>query len=155
MFQMVFVLISTVFVKTIVVHKKFHQWCPKVEGRGLRHFWTLSKRNLLFWGGQGGVSSFTHKVYGKYLQLTSPGSGQTVILTPSITGCPRWYLEQTLDCLALTRRKGKPTLFITITCNVNWKEIRDSLHPGETAFDRPDICARVFKKKSTCCSMKL
>ena len=28
-----------------------------------------------------------------------------------------------------------------------WKEIQDALHPGQTAFDRAELCARVFKQK--------
>ena len=35
-----------------------------------------------------------------------------------------------------------------MTCNPEWKEIQDALNPGETAFDRPDICTRVFKLKN-------
>ena len=49
--------------------------------------------------------------------------------------------------MALVRRFGKPTLFITVTCNIQWPDIQESLYPGETAYDRPDICARVFKRK--------
>ena len=74
-------------------------------------------------------------------------SGNRIILAPSITGSPRWYVERTQDALALVARRGKPTLFITVTCNIKWPEIQESLYPGETAFDRPDICARVFKRK--------
>ena len=35
-----------------------------------------------------------------------------------------------------------------MTCNTNWPEVQESLSPGESPFDRPDICARVFKLKS-------
>ena len=31
-----------------------------------------------------------------------------------------------------------------MTCNPNWREIRDNLLAGPQASDRPDICARVF-----------
>lgn len=30
-----------------------------------------------------------------------------------------------------------------------WPEIQDSLEDGEVAFDRPDLCARVFRAKLT------
>ncbi|XP_021713446.1 uncharacterized protein LOC110681600 [Chenopodium quinoa] len=49
--------------------------------------------------------------------------------------------------MALVQRYGKPDLFITITCNANWPEIKSELAPGEVAQDRPDIVARIFRAK--------
>ena len=43
---------------------------------------------------------------------------------------------------------GKPDLFITMTCNPKWTEITDNLRFTESAADRPDLTARVFKMKS-------
>ena len=31
--------------------------------------------------------------------------------------------------------------------NANWPEITSNLLPGQTAYDRPDLCCRVFKTK--------
>ena len=46
------------------------------------------------------------------------------------------------------KKFGYPDLFITITCNVNWSEIREFvLAKGLSALDRPDIVCRVFKMK--------
>ena len=49
--------------------------------------------------------------------------------------------------MAIIRHCGKPDLFITFTCNPKWREITENLLPGQTAQDRPDIVARVFKLK--------
>ena len=49
--------------------------------------------------------------------------------------------------MAIVRRYGKPHLFITFTCNVQWPEIQSSLFEGQTANDRPDIICRVFRLK--------
>ena len=51
------------------------------------------------------------------------------------------------DAMAVVRKYGKPDLFITITCNPTWKEIKEELLPGQKAEDRPDITSRVFKLK--------
>ena len=75
-------------------------------------------------------------------------AGKTVILPPTITGSPRWYVERYQDAMCIVRNEGKPDIFLTFTCNTNWPEIKESLHDGECAFDRPDICARVFKQKA-------
>lgn len=51
------------------------------------------------------------------------------------------------DCMALVKKFGKPDLFVTMTTNPKWDEIQKALYPGQTAQDRPDIVARVFKIK--------
>ena len=76
-----------------------------------------------------------------------PNAGKVIILPPSVTGSPRWYVEQLQDALAIVRQYGKPTVFLTLTCNPEWSEITDSLEDGERWSDRPDIVARVFRAK--------
>ena len=49
--------------------------------------------------------------------------------------------------MAVVRLHGKPDLFVTFTCNTKWPEITRSLLPHQTANDRPDLIARVFKLK--------
>ena len=71
-----------------------------------------------------------------------------VYLPSSFMGSPRMQRKLIADGLAVVRRLGKPTYFITITCNPNWPEIRD--HPemhGQSACDRPDLTCRVFRAK--------
>ena len=51
------------------------------------------------------------------------------------------------DGMAAVQKKGKPSFFVTMTCNPRWHEIKRELEPGEAAHDRPDLCARVFKMK--------
>ena len=52
------------------------------------------------------------------------------------------------DMLAVTTQLGHPDIFLTMTCNPKWPEITRQLKPGQTAADRPDLCARVFNMKS-------
>ena len=42
---------------------------------------------------------------------------------------------------------GKPDLFLTVTCNPTWEEIKANLKPWETAANRPDIICRIFALK--------
>ena len=49
--------------------------------------------------------------------------------------------------MALVREFGFPDYFITMTANPAWPEIRENLRPWESAADRPDLVARVFKMK--------
>ena len=49
--------------------------------------------------------------------------------------------------MSLVQKFGKLDLFITMTCNLGWEEIENELLPTQTAQDRPDLLARVFKLK--------
>ena len=51
------------------------------------------------------------------------------------------------DAMAICKEFGKPTYFITFTANPNWSEVRNSLLPGQSPADRPDLIARVFNLK--------
>jgi len=69
------------------------------------------------------------------------------ILPSSFIGSPRWYNSKFQDGMAIVRHFGKPTLFITMTTNPNWLEIKEGLSLGQYPQDRPDLVARVFKLK--------
>ncbi|RCN49553.1 hypothetical protein ANCCAN_04325 [Ancylostoma caninum] len=73
--------------------------------------------------------------------------GRNIILPASYTGSPRDMIAKYQDAMSIVARYGKPDLFITMTCNPQWKEIQESLFPGQAPSDRPDIVARVFKLK--------
>ena len=49
--------------------------------------------------------------------------------------------------MAIVRKFGKPTLFVTFTCNAQCEEILSELEPHQTAAERSDIAATVFKMK--------
>ena len=73
--------------------------------------------------------------------------GRKTVLNSSFVGSKRWYNSEFQDAMAICREFRKPDYFITFTCNPNWTEITQNLRPGETAQDRPDIVARLFKLK--------
>ena len=55
--------------------------------------------------------------------------------------------QEYLDSIGLYQCYGHPHGFATMTCNLNWHEIQEILKDGETALDRPDLVAHVFKLK--------
>lgn len=73
--------------------------------------------------------------------------GQRIVLPSSYTGGPRYMKQCLQDALTLARYHKKIDLFITATCNPSWPEITRELLPGQTAADRPELIARVFKMK--------
>lgn len=80
-------------------------------------------------------------------QTTLGGIGRRVVLPSSFTGGPRYMHQLYQDSMAIARKKGKPDLFITFTCNPKWEEINNALLPGQSAHDRPDLTSRVFYQK--------
>ena len=73
--------------------------------------------------------------------------GQSMILPSSYSGGPRFMSKLYQDPMAIVRKLGKPSLFITFTANPDLIEITRELLPGQSANDRPDIVARVFNLK--------
>ena len=73
--------------------------------------------------------------------------GKMIVLPSTFVGSPRYMMQNYQDAMAVVRSTGKPDLFITMTCNPNWREIQDNLLPGQQPYDRPDICAFHLKKE--------
>ncbi|XP_020265198.1 uncharacterized protein LOC109840825 [Asparagus officinalis] len=75
--------------------------------------------------------------------------GKRIILPSSFTGGNRYMTQNYQDAIALCRVLGNPDLFITITANPKWQEIKYALDEigGQRPDERPDIVARVFKIK--------
>ncbi|PWZ39015.1 Beta-adaptin-like protein C [Zea mays] len=73
--------------------------------------------------------------------------GKRTVLSPSFIGGPRDMRRRYMDAMALVWKFGKPDIFLTMTCNPNWDEIRTELLPGQTPQDRSDLVVRVFHAK--------
>jgi len=70
------------------------------------------------------------------------------VLPSSFTGGMRYMFNNCQDVMAICKRFSYPDLFIIITRNVLWPEIRDALKPKVLSLsDRLDIVCRVFKIK--------
>ncbi|KAH1035115.1 hypothetical protein GYH30_055197, partial [Glycine max] len=74
--------------------------------------------------------------------------GKRVILPSTFVGSPRYMDQLYFDGMAICSHVGFPNLFITLTCNPNWPEIRRLLSPLNLKMpDRPDIVSRIFRLK--------
>ena len=52
-----------------------------------------------------------------------------------------------MESLAIVRNRGKPHLFITMTCNPNHPQILKALPHRASPNNRPDIVLRVFRQQ--------
>jgi len=77
----------------------------------------------------------------------SEEKGEKTFLSQSMHGSRRHLRSLAKNALALVSEYGRPSLFITLTCNPYWPEIIEQLLPGQTAFDRGDIVCQVFYRK--------
>ncbi|XP_016506237.1 uncharacterized protein LOC107824026 [Nicotiana tabacum] len=84
------------------------------------------------------------------LRLGEREASKTVkqnFLPTSFTGGPRDMRQRYMDAIALVQHFGKPDIFLTMTCNPSWPEIKQHLLPTNETQNRPDLISRVFKAK--------
>nr|XP_027108912.1 uncharacterized protein LOC113728748 [Coffea arabica] len=68
--------------------------------------------------------------------------GRRIYLPASFIGGPRDMKRRYMDTMTLVQRYGKPDIFLTMTCNPAWPEIKKHLSDREEAHNRPDVTAR-------------
>ena len=73
--------------------------------------------------------------------------GERIILPSSYLGGPRDMHQRYLDGMAIARHFKKIDIFLTMTANPTWPELKRELLPQQTVVDRPDLVARVFQLK--------
>ena len=76
--------------------------------------------------------------------------GNLFILPATYTGSPRYMQQHYQDAMAIVRNIGRTDLFITMTCNPKWKELKEVLKKfpiGTTSIDIPNITVRLFHTK--------
>ncbi|KAM3203545.1 hypothetical protein P3L10_031171 [Capsicum annuum] len=73
--------------------------------------------------------------------------GKQMFLSITFMGGPRDMRRRYLDAIALVQHFKKPNLFLTMTCNPTWLEIKEHLLPTDEAQNRPDLISRVFRAK--------
>jgi len=56
-----------------------------------------------------------------------------------------WVSEHVADSLALCREFGRQPLFITVTTNPHWPEIKECVYLGQNASDQPGVVAGAVK----------
>jgi len=70
-----------------------------------------------------------------------------VYLPASVPGSFRYQQRFFHDAIYIASRMGNPHLFITMTANPQWPEVRQLLRPGEAASSRLDAIARAFSAR--------
>ncbi len=73
--------------------------------------------------------------------------GKRTILPSSFSGGTRFMQQLCQDALAINRYFGGGDLFITMTANPHWPEIKDALLFNQAPSTRPDLITRVFHAK--------
>ena len=73
--------------------------------------------------------------------------GTRFILPSSFTGSTHHMQQLLQDALAINRYYGGGDLFIIMTANPSWPEIKSALFEGQSPSDQPDLVICVFKLK--------
>lgn len=112
------------------------------QGRKLKYEQKRTARNRLV--NRAGVQRVAQEQAGQDVPAAAVGKP---FHSSSFTGSPAYYSKNKRKALAVLARTGRPSYFITMTCNPRWTEITDALLPGQQWNDRPDLVDRVFKLK--------
>ncbi|KAJ7568854.1 hypothetical protein O6H91_01G050600 [Diphasiastrum complanatum] len=83
----------------------------------------------------------------EYVSHSSSDIGTRVVLPSSYIGSPHHMHHQYQDAMAIIREFSSPDLFIMMTVNPNWLEVRRELRFQQKAADKPDLVSRVFSMK--------
>ena len=62
-------------------------------------------------------------------------------------GSRRDLTQRYEDAMAIVLKDGKPDIFLTMTCNPSWHEIKSKLGTSQIPQDRPDLLTRIFRAK--------
>jgi hypothetical protein len=65
--------------------------------------------------------------------------GKCTLMGTSFIVGPRDMRRRYMDAMALVRKYGRPDIFLTMTCNPNWDEIRRELYPGSSGSRYPGL----------------
>jgi hypothetical protein len=79
----------------------------------------------------------------KSLENENDPSGKKVVLPSSFIGSPCAMSQLYQDAMAIRRVFGAPSLFITMTANPNWPEVRNVIPKGDNAEDHPTEMVRI------------
>ncbi|XP_075108682.1 uncharacterized protein LOC107781498 [Nicotiana tabacum] len=73
--------------------------------------------------------------------------GKKTFLPITFIGGPRDMRRRYMNAIALVQYFGKPDIFITMTCNPSWPEIKEHLSLADEVHNGPDLVSRVFRAK--------
>ncbi|XP_074376909.1 uncharacterized protein LOC141718427 [Apium graveolens] len=92
-------------------------------------------------------STLAKKVVNGGTDATNVGKG--FVLPANFLRSKRYMQQNFQDALAVCRVVGHPDIFLTMTCNSQWTEIKEMMNslPGCSARDSLDIIAHVFHLK--------
>jgi len=93
-------------------------------------------------------SSFQEKI--RHYVVNSRGKPPLpgkVFLPASVPGSPMQLQKFYHDALHISAVEGNPHLFITLTANAHWPEVKRLCRPNENPLTRLDVIARVFVSK--------
>lgn len=72
-----------------------------------------------------------------------PKIGEKSFLGDGHHGSARHLSKLAMNALTIVSELGRPTFFLTLTCNHMWPEVQCRLFPGQSAFDREDVIDQV------------
>ena len=131
------------YLRSVMLNEPNYWKSGKLAHQHVLDTWCRNEQRLIkVWRSpavQDRIRAFVARIYG-----SATLSNSKIFLPASVPGSFRYQQRFFHDTLYIASRLGNPHLFITMTANTHWPEVRAALRPGETANDRLDVIARAF-----------
>lgn len=133
------------YLRSVMLYERYFWHSSRLAQQYLLDMWCRNEQTMVkFW-----MQPMFQQKLRHYMTIVQGRavSEHKVFMPSSFPGTYRYSQRNYHDALFISSEGGNPHLFLTMTANPHWPEIRCLLPANQTASDRPDIIARVFSCK--------
>jgi len=132
------------YVRSVMFHEPYFWTCGRLTQQYLLDNWSRTlQKNMRFWSSKAFQEKLSRHISNFRGKDPLPGK----IFMPSIPGSPLYLQRFYHDALHISAVEGNPHLFITMTANPQWEEVKKLCRDYEDPSFRHDVIARVFVAK--------
>jgi len=131
------------YLKSVILHEKYFWYCTRLAQQYIIDCWTRNEAMMVkYWM----TPAFQARIRA-FLPNNRVVPDGKIFLPSGYPGTHRYAQRNYQDAVFISSQGGSPHIFLTMTANPNWPEVRAMLPEGQSANERPDLIARVFQQK--------
>ena len=131
------------YLKSVMLRDPNYWLCHRLAHQHVLDTWARNEQQLAkVWRSpviQERIRAFVEQSHGRTALFSDK-----IYLPASVPGSFRYQQRLFHDALYISSKLGNPHLFLTMTANTHWPEVRGLLRAGESARNRLDAIARAF-----------
>ena len=136
------------YVRSVILHERSFWWSSRLAQQFVLDCWSRNEQIMVQYWKRPAFQQKLRSALARMLGGRNLSAQHTKIYMPSsYAGSSRYCQRNYHDAQFIAANEGSCHLFITMTANPHWAEVRELLPEGQGPCDRPDIIARVFAYK--------